>query len=71
MLFYNLVHKNSIEYNNHMRTRVLEETRTFSQGVAFSSRSWGVTLIGLGLSVFVSLVSIVGALCQSSEHGQM
>ena len=41
MLYIKQVLRNSIEYNNHMRTRVLEETHTFSRGVAFSCRSWG------------------------------
>lgn len=67
VLYYNLHLKNSIEYNNYVRTRVLEETRTFSRSVAFSCRSWGVSLIGLGAVCFCvvgvnlrGVVSIVG-----------
>lgn len=36
VLFYNLHLRSHIEYNNHVRTRVLEETRAFSQGRCFS-----------------------------------
>ena len=61
VLYTKQVLRNSMEYNNHMRTRVIVETRTFLQVAAFSSRSWGVSLIGPGLFVFVSLLSIVKA----------
>ena len=35
MLYIKQVLRNSIEYNNHVRTRVFEETRTFSEVAAF------------------------------------